>query len=202
MTASKTYTMIGWVLGAAAVFSVFVLAQTQINDMEKRNGSTSATAQLGVLRDPSVVIKKKERSLEVYDGAKLVKTYSMVLGFEPSGDKLREGDGKTPEGEFYVFGKNPKSRFHLSIGLSYPSIDDARRGLGDRLIPKDEHDAIVSAINKKEMPPQKTALGGEIYIHGGGVDGDWTLGCVAMKNEDIEELFRALPVGTKVIIRP
>ena len=202
MTASKSYIAIGWVLGAAALLSAFVLAQSQIHDMEKRNGSPTSKPILRALRNPSVVIKKKERSLELYDGEKLVKTYSMVLGFEPAGDKLKEGDGKTPEGEFYVFGKNPKSRFHLSLGLSYPSIDDARRGLGDGLISKAEHDAIVSAINKKEIPPQKTALGGEIYIHGGGIAGDWTLGCVAMKNEDIEELFRTLPVGTKVTIRP
>ena len=63
-------------------------------------------------------------------------------------------------------------------------------------------DAILAAIQKGEMPPQKTALGGEIYIHGGGIERDWTWGCVALKNEEIEELFAAIPAGTKVTILP
>lgn len=157
---------------------------------------------LGELKSPEIIIRKKQRTLEVYDEGKLIKTFDFVLGFAPVGDKELEGDGKTPEGEFYVFTKNPKSRFHLSLGLSYPSRDDAERGLGKGLISKAERDAIISAIEKKQMPPQKTALGGEIYIHGGGVESDWTWGCVALRNEEVEELFNAIPVRTKVTIRP
>ena len=163
---------------------------------------TMEPTDLPKLTKPRLVIHKKRRSLEVYDGDRLVKTYAIALGFAPEGDKEREGDGKTPEGEFYVFTKNPKSQFHLSLGLSYPSKDDAKRGLVNGLISVAEHDAIVSAINAGKMPPQKTALGGEIYIHGGGRDTDWTWGCTALKNEDIEEIFRSIEVGTKVEIRP
>jgi murein L,D-transpeptidase YafK len=157
---------------------------------------------LGELQDPQIIVRKKRRALEVYDGGKLIKTFTVVLGFAPSGDKEIEGDGKTPEGEFYVFTKNAESKFHLSLGLSYPSKDDAERGLDAGVITGSERDAIVSAIDNKTMPPQKTALGGEIYIHGGGVESDWTWGCVALKNEEIEELFRVIPVGTKVMIKP
>jgi murein L,D-transpeptidase YafK len=156
----------------------------------------------GSLKSPEIIIKKKDRRLEVYDDGKLIKIFEFVLGFAPVGDKEIEGDGKTPEGEFYVFTKNPNSRFHLSLGLSYPSRDDAERGLAAGLITKTERDEIVNAIDSKQMPPQKTALGGEIYIHGGGVERDWTWGCVALRNEEIEELFSAIPVGTKVVIRP
>src|SRR5688572_19895605 len=124
MRPSNKSSAIVLVLGAAALLGAFIFAQSQVRDMEKRNGNLDA---LTSLRDPSVVIKKKERVLELYDGDKLVKTYEMVLGFAPAGDKRREGDGRTPEGEFYIFTKNPKSQFHLSLGLSYPSIDDARR---------------------------------------------------------------------------
>lgn len=159
-------------------------------------------AMLNELNAPEIVIRKKQRSLEVYDGGKLVKAYVMVLGFAPAGDKEVEGDGKTPEGEFYVFTKNPQSRFHLSLGLSYPSKDDAKRGFANGLITKAERDGILAAIDQKKMPPQKTALGGEIYIHGGGVARDWTWGCVALRNEEIEELFKTIPVGTKVTILP
>jgi len=151
-------------------------------------------------RVPRIVIRKEKRTLEAYDGDVLKKTYAIALGFAPSGDKEVEGDGKTPEGEFYVFTKNLQSKFHLSIGISYPAKDDAQRGFEKSLISKAERDAIISAIDAKKMPPQKTKLGGEIYLHGGGTDRDWTWGCVALKNEDIEELFAAVPVGTKVII--
>lgn len=154
------------------------------------------------LEDPKLVIKKSARTLEVFDGEKLVKTYTVVLGFAPAGDKEIEGDGKTPEGEFYVFTKNPESRFHLSLGLSYPAKDDAKRGLEKKLITKEENDLIVKAIDEKQMPPQKTKLGGEIYIHGGGIERDWTDGCIALKDDEIEELFAAIPAGTRVSILP
>jgi murein L,D-transpeptidase YafK len=154
------------------------------------------------LTNPRIVIKKAERRLEVFDGDKFIKAYKMVLGFKPAGDKEIEGDGKTPEGKFYVFTKNTESKFHLSLGLSYPGLEDAKRGLDAKLISQEEYDEIVSALNEKRMPLQKTKLGGEIYIHGGGTESDWTDGCVALANEEITELFEAIPVGTGVEIKP
>jgi murein L,D-transpeptidase YafK len=154
------------------------------------------------ITDPHLVIRKRERRLELLDGEKLIKTYRMVLGFSPDGDKSIEGDGRTPEGEFYVFTKNPKSKFHLSLGLSYPGLEDAQRGLKDGIISQEEHGEIVAAITEKRMPLQKTKLGGEIYIHGGGTTSDWTEGCVALNNEEMTELFEAIPLGTKVTILP
>src|SRR5215218_2965564 len=136
------------------------------------------------LKDPEIIIRKEQRVLEVYDRGKLLKTFGMVLGFAPSGDKEVEGDGKTPEGDFYVFTKNSDSKFHLSLGLSYPAKEDALRGLAAGLISETDHDDIVAAVDNGKMPPQKTPLGGEIYIHGGGTERDWTEGCVAMKNEE------------------
>jgi len=155
-----------------------------------------------VLKNPLIVVRKKERKLYLYDEEKLVKTYDIALGFAPVGDKKRQGDGKTPEGEFYIFTKNPKSNYYLSLGVSYPSIDDAERGLREKIILKNERDSIVKAISEKKMPLQNTKLGGEIYIHGGGAANDWTLGCVALANEDVKELFDALKVTTKVRIEP
>ena len=174
---------------------IFVSVAARMQDMDKQQ-MPAATAEL------HLVIRKKDRVLEVYEAGRMSKSYTVVLGFSPEGDKGKEGDGRTPEGDFYVFTRNEKSRFHLSLGLSYPSKDDAIRGLADGVITKAEHDEIFKAIDAGKMPPQKTALGGEIYIHGGGVDGDWTWGCVAMKNEEVEELFRSIPVGTRVTIRP
>lgn len=153
------------------------------------------------IENPRIVVHKNARTLELFDGETLVKSYKIALGKTPVGDKEIEGDGKTPEGKFYVFTKNAKSKFQLSLGLSYPSQEDADRGLGAKLITKSEHQTILEAIAKKKMPPQNTKLGGEIYIHGGGTDGDWTQGCVALKNEDMRDLFDIIPVGMAVEIR-
>ncbi len=154
------------------------------------------------MENPHLVIKKKKRLLQIFDGEKLVRQYKIVLGFSAKGDKQLEGDGKTPEGEFYVFTKNDQSRFYLSLGLSYPNAEDAKRGLAEKIISQEEYKAILKAIDEKQMPPQKTALGGEIYIHGGGTKEDWTEGCVALRNEEMKEVFDAIPTGAKVKILP
>ncbi len=152
------------------------------------------------MKEPNIVIRKSARTLEVHDGSTLVRKFGIVLGRSPEGDKQIEGDGRTPEGEFYIFTKNAKSRFHLSLGISYPAGEDAERGLAGGLISDEEHRAILAAIGDKAMPPQKTQLGGEIYIHGGGTAEDWTDGCVALANDEMSELFEAIPVGTRVTI--
>jgi murein L,D-transpeptidase YafK len=151
---------------------------------------------------PRIVVYKSERKLEFYSDKTLLKTYRIGLGFSPVADKVREGDGATPEGDFYVFVKNNKSAYYLSLGVSYPNVEDAQRGLRDGLITKAQHDAIVEAHRKKIAPPQYTKLGGLIYIHGNGAKSDWTWGCVALENEDMKELFDAVSVGTPVTIKP
>ena len=154
------------------------------------------------LPDPKIVVNKSARRLILYSGGRVVRTYVAALGFEAVKDKEKEGDGATPEGEFYVCRKNAASRFHRSLGLSYPNEEDAARGLRDRLITRTQHDEIVRAIRRKRRPPWYTPLGGEIFIHGGGSQTDWTLGCVALTDEEAEELFDAVPVGTPVTINP
>ena len=154
------------------------------------------------LKDPRIVVFKSKRRLQLYSYGALVRTYKVGLGLNPVPDKKREGDRATPEGQFYVFTKNDKSAFYLSLGISYPNIEDAERGLRDGLISRAERDAIVKASKRKARPPQHTALGGDIYIHGNGASSDWTWGCVALENEDIRELFDAVPVGTAVTIKP
>lgn len=155
-------------------------------------------APLPPLRNPHLVVKKARRQLQVFDGAKLVKTYKIALGSAPVADKQTEGDGRTPEGDFYLAVKNPTSKFHRSLGLSYPNTEDAARGLQNNLISPTEYEEIVRAIGENRLPPQNTRLGGEIYIHGGGIAEDWTAGCIALQNEQIQELFDALPRGVPI----
>jgi murein L,D-transpeptidase YafK len=154
------------------------------------------------IQKPRIVVYKKERKLELYSDQTLLRSYRVGLGFNPVPDKQREGDGATPEGDFYVFVKNNKSAYYLSLGVSYPNVEDAERGLRAGLITKAQYDAIVDAQRRKAAPPQYTKLGGLIYIHGNGAGSDWTLGCVALENEDMKELFDSVVVGTPVTIKP
>lgn len=161
-----------------------------------------AEVKLPAMAAPRIVIEKAKRRLAVFDGESVVAEFGIGLGFAPDGYKAIEGDGRTPEGDFYIFTKNPESRFFLSLGISYPTREDADRGLAEGLISEEEHRAIANAIDEKRMPPQKTKLGGEIYIHGGGDKSDWTEGCIALKNNEMRALFDAIPVGTPVMIKP
>ena len=86
------------------------------------------------IEKPRIVVYKRERKLELYSNKTLIRTYRVGLGFSPVADKMREGDGATPEGEFYIFVKNNKSAYYLSLGVSYPNVEDAERGLRDGLI--------------------------------------------------------------------
>jgi murein L,D-transpeptidase YafK len=176
-------------------------------------GQTAATTFTAVMNsnektEPTfrLLIKKSARKLLVYRTAEgkeqLFKTFTMALGFAPTGHKIQQGDGRTPEGDYYLTHRNPKSKFYLSLGVSYPNAQDAAVGLKKKLITQAEHDAIVNAIRAQAKPPQNTKLGGDIFIHGGGKASDWTWGCVALENEEIKELFDLLPLKTPIRIEP
>ena len=164
------------------------------------------------LKNPQIIVSKSKFTLSVYDQGKLVKVYDAAIGSNLV-DKQIEGDKATPEGEFYICIKKGRkqTKFYRSMGLSYPNIEDAKRGLKNKLISRSQYNKIVYAITRKRMPPWNTKLGGAIMIHGcrgGGrntgntrIKARSTLGCIALENEDVLELFRKLKVGTKVIVR-
>ncbi|MEP6706758.1 MAG: L,D-transpeptidase [Pyrinomonadaceae bacterium] len=154
------------------------------------------------LSNPTIVVKKGRRELLLFSDGKLVRTYHIALGLSPTGDKVRQGDRRTPEGSFYIFAKNAKSAFYLSLGLSYPNAEHAALGLRDGLITRPQYNQILNALKRKLTPPQNTVLGGDIYIHGNGAQSDWTWGCVALENEAIRELYQAVQVRTPVVIEP
>lgn len=164
----------------------------------------AAAAKAGVafpFEQVALRIYKRERRLELWAGRMCVKTYRVALGAEPNLDKLREGDRRTPEGDFYVCTRNDRSRFHLFLGLSYPNEEDAARGLRDGLLSREQYDAMLHAQRRRVRPPWDTPLGGAVGLHGGGVHADWTQGCVALNNDDIEALWLVCPLGTPVTIR-
>ena len=136
-----------------------------------------------------IVILKSARSMTLLSGGKVLKSYKVALGSVPVGPKLVEGDHKTPEGDYIIDAKNAHSQFHLSLHISYPSAADQQR---------------ARSIGARP--------GGAIMIHGlarpfaylGPLhrQTDWTDGCIAVTNAEIEEIWRLVPVGTRVEIRP
>jgi murein L,D-transpeptidase YafK len=146
-----------------------------------------------------IVITKHSRVLTVYDGDEEVMRVPVVLGKNPA-DKQREGDLATPEGEFYICYKNPDSRYHRFLGLSYPNLEDAERGLRNKLITSTQYEQIRDAIAQRTCPPWNTALGGEVGLHGPSPNKTWTQGCIAMSVEQIERLYDLLEIGDEVTI--
>lgn len=129
----------------------------------------------------SIQVHKAERKMYLLHEGTVLKTYKIGLGFTPEGHKQFEGDGKTPEGTYYISHRNPKSRYHLSLGVSYPN--DADR-------------AFAAAAGKSP--------GGDIMIHGGPRRKtklkDWTAGCIAVTNRQIEEIYSMVKPGTAIHI--
>lgn len=167
------------------------------------SASSMPNEPLPAMKSPGILVEKAAHRLTVYDGNQAVRTYRAAFGTGVAdGDKEVQGDGRTPEGLFYVCMKNPRSKYTLSLGLSYPNIEHARRGLRDKLITQEQYDQIVAALQAGQTPPWDTRLGGEIMIHGKGSQRDWTAGCVAMDDSSITELYSAIPVGTPVQIAP
>jgi hypothetical protein len=171
----------------------------------ERQAGESSLSSLPIklpLNSPRIVVRKSARELTLFAGEKAVRVYRVGLGFNPEGDKVRQGDGRTPEGNFYVCVKNPNSKYYLSLGLSYPNKEHAGRGLGSALITRAQYDQIMSAIKAKTRPPWNTPLGGEVFIHGRGSKSDWTFGCIALDDNDMKELFDAIPKGAPVLVEP
>lgn len=118
------------------------------------------------LSHPKILIRKGQRKLFLYSHGRLVRTFHVALGFSPVGDKEREGDGRTPEGDFYIFTKNENSAFYLSLGISYPRLAQAKRGLRKGLITPEQYQQIAKALREKTAPPQTTRLGGRSTFTG------------------------------------
>ncbi len=154
------------------------------------------------IRNPEIYVYKEKRRLYVVQSNVLVRDYPVGLGFNPNGDKQREGDGRTPEGDFWICVKNPESRFGKSVGISYPNKKHAERAFFAGFISPTEFRDILLAMEMRGKPPWNTSLGGEIFIHSGGAHKDWTQGCIALYDSDMDELFRIASVGTPVSVRP
>jgi hypothetical protein len=154
------------------------------------------------VQNPRLYIYKSRRRLLILQDDTLIRDYPIGLGRCPIGDKQKRGDGRTPEGEFFVCVKNPRSKYHKSVGLSYPGKDHAAQALRSGILSYGDYETILKAQERKRRPPWTTFLGGDICIHGGGAHEDWTKGCVALYNFDMSELYSMVTAGTPVYILP
>ena len=151
---------------------------------------------------------KEDRRVYLYRGTHLLKTFNADFGYNAFSDKERRGSQRlrdhwrTPEGQFYVVRRNPNSQFYKALVLNYPTASDARRGYKNGLISRSERDAIVRAEEGMRMPPMNTELGGWVEIHGDGTGAatNWTQGCVAVTNSDMNTLWWWAKVGTPVLV--
>lgn len=153
-------------------------------------------------------VSKEHRTLFVYQGTELVREIAADFGYNAFADKVRRGSSRdpdhwrTPEGVFYVVRKNPNSQFYKALVLNYPNAEDAERGRRQNLITQAQYQAIVRAEEEMRMPPMNTPLGGYIEIHGRGTGAgvNWTQGCVAVHDHEIDQLWQLAHVGTPVLI--
>ena len=158
-----------------------------------------------------VEISKSDRTLVVKQDEEVIRYYSIAHGRGGKGTKIRAGDNKTPIGTYRAIDFKSNSKFHFFIQLNYPNPLDAWRGYRNEIISAAEFKRIVLAYKRKSLPPQNTGLGGYIGIHGIGLMNDeknriheahnWTEGCIAVTNEEINELRKYISLGTKVVIR-
>jgi murein L,D-transpeptidase YafK len=131
-----------------------------------------------------IMVHKGERRMELWHHDTVLRSFDIDLGRTPVGHKERRGDGRTPEGEYFIDRRNPRSQFHLSLGISYPDTNDRR------------------VAEEAGANP-----GGDIFIHGRGPDfrrarGDWTEGCIAVRDREIEVIYAMVRDGTPITILP
>jgi len=147
------------------------------------------TAQAAPLKVDKIVVLKSARRMKLLYRGRVVRTYTIALGFAPKGHKTTEGDGRTPEGRYRIDARNPKSSFTLSLRISYPNAADRAQA------------------RRRGVSP-----GGQIFIHGQPnrlgaaarvlkLPGDWTLGCIAVSNRAIREIWRVVKIGTPIELR-
>lgn len=148
------------------------------------------------------VYKGRRQLLALEDDGTVALEAHVALGREPVGPKEREGDGKTPEGVYTLCLVKEAGRHGQSLGLSYPGPLDGAAALAQGRIDAATYEAIASAHLRGVRPPWGSPLGGEIYIHGGGIQGDWTQGCIALRDADMARLFPLADRITRVEILP
>lgn len=147
---------------------------------------TACSSKFRTYNGPAVTqvqVHKADRKMYLLHNERVLKVYNVGLGGQPVGHKEAEGDGKTPEGVYYITHRNPQSTYHLSLGISYPNDADRAR---------------AETLGKP--------TGGDIFIHGGPLKRttkqDWTAGCIAVSDREMEDIYAMVRPGTPIFLLP
>ena len=135
----------------------------------------------------TIIVYKADRKLELRSDDNVIKTYRIALGKNPIGHKKRQGDNKTPEGTYKISGKNPNSKFHKSLRISYPNEQDILCAKNNCVNPGS--DIMIHGLDKKSS-----------WIGKAHVARDWTQGCIAVSNDEMDEIYRTIKVGATIQI--
>ena len=149
-----------------------------------------------------LIVEKAARCLRVMDGENEICFCRVALGRNPSGPKTCEGDGRTPEGSYFICLVKEAGKYGRSLGISYPGPADAQAAFREGRIDRRTLDNICAAHNENRRPPWGSPMGGEIYIHEGGSSSDWTQGCIALDEQDMDALFLHHAQVDEVLILP
>lgn len=166
-------------LGFSSAFALLALSPALGRAEEL---ATNPANEIG--KADQVFVDKSERRLDLLRDGAVIASFPVMLGFNPDGRKAQQGDGRTPEGDYVLDWRNPQSRFHLSLHVSYPNAED-----------------------KAQAAALGVSPGGDIFIHGtpalyAALGGNWTLGCIAVSNADMDVVWKAVSDGTPITIQP
>ena len=160
--------------------------------------------------DIELIVIRSEHKLLIVKNDVVLTTFRAAFGSGGRKAKLQRGDHTTPKGNYRIKRVRDSDKFHSFLQLDYPSVNDALIALASNIITKADYNAIVDAHIAGKTPPQDTPLGGSIGIHGIGVEtqdkieihqiADWTQGCIALRNDEVDVLRRYIKVGTEVTI--
>ncbi|MER2520205.1 MAG: L,D-transpeptidase family protein [Bdellovibrionales bacterium] len=168
--------------------ALLIAGATLLYSYDKWYATPMAKPQEGQIRITHIVVRKARREMQLYNGKTIIRSYAIALGKGGLEPKTKEGDNKTPEGNYTIVSRNPRSAFHLALRISYPNDEDKKR-------------AAQAGYNP----------GSDIMIHGlrngfgwlGALHrrNDWTAGCIAVTNKEIEEIWSLVPDGTPIEIK-
>jgi len=191
-------------------FAGLILYGVILNLREKPLNEAMAEKGLKQLNDVYLIVDRKNFHIELYSDKSLIKTYKAAFGKNNSTVKTSSTDYVTPIGDYKICAIDTNSQFHKYIHLNYPNELDAGEALKRGYINKVEFDAIMLAARKNECPPKETSLGSDIGIHGIGAYNaifknlpfvfNWTTGSIAVSDENIDELYKVVKIGTPVKI--
>jgi murein L,D-transpeptidase YafK len=193
-----------FIVGIVVYGIILNLREVPLQDAMREKGYTT-------LKDPNIIINRKEYTLNLYEDTVLIKTYHASFGKNVNSPKMREGDFSTPVGTYQICEIDLNHKYYIKLKLNYPNINDITEALRKNMITQQQYDQLKFEFYYDDCPKLETALGNDVSIHGIGEFDfifknlpfvfNWTDGSIALSNEDIHELYTVVSKGTNVVIK-